>query len=76
MYRMRNEEKEMGKVKSWAMDLEEQFFDAASDIVLECENYKQFIEVMKTQMDLVVHMDKSDVEYILSDIWYEYTSWN
>ena len=64
----------MGKVKAWAMDLEEQFFDAAGDIVMECDNYTQFIEVMKSQMDLVVHMKKADVENILSDIWYEYTS--
>lgn len=62
----------MGKVKAWAMDLEEQFFEAAGDVVIECENYKQFIEVMTPQMDMVVHMDKSDVDNILSDIWYEY----
>ena len=62
----------MGKVKAWAMDLEEQFFEAAGDVTIECENYQQFIEVMTPQMDMVVHMDKSDVYSILSDIWYEY----
>ena len=71
MYKMK-EEKEMGKVKAWAMDCEEMFWDGAQDVVIECENYEQFVEVMKPQLDLVVHLDKQEIDFGLSDIWGEY----
>ena len=35
----------MGAVKSFAMDMEEQFFGAAQDIVHECAEYEKFSQI-------------------------------
>ena len=65
----------MGKVKAMCMDNEEMFFEAASDVILECESFQEWVDLMKPQMDLVVHMDKDDVFNSLSEIWNEYWSY-
>jgi len=65
----------MGKVKAWAMDLEDQFFEAASDVILECDSFEEWFDLMKPQMNLVVHMDKEDVFNALTEIWNECLSY-
>ena len=65
----------MGKVKSMAMDMEDMFFDAAAEVVLECEDFEQFYNLMRPQLDLVKHMDIVEVVNILNGIWNEYWSY-
>ena len=64
----------MGKVKAMAMDMEEMFFDAAGDVIHECDHFSEFVDVMKPQMDLVSHMSPQDVDCILSEMWNEFWS--
>ena len=65
----------MGQVKAMAMDLEDQFFDAAAEVVMECECYEEFFELMKRQIDMVAHMDITEVDSALTEIWNEYWSY-
>lgn len=65
----------MGKVKGMAMDMEDMFFDAAAEVVLECEDFEQFYNLMRPQLDLVKHMDIVEVVNILNGIWNEYWSY-
>lgn len=59
----------MGKMKALAMDMEEMFFEAANDVVLECESFEDFYDLMRPQLDLVKHMDIQEVVNILNGIW-------
>ena len=64
----------MGKVKAMAMDMEEMFFEGAQDVIIECESFMEFLEVMKPQLDLVAHMDRLQVDCILAEMWNEFWS--
>ena len=52
----------MGKVKAWAMDLEEEFYDAVSATIGGCECLDELFEVMRPKMHLVSHKDKTEVD--------------
>lgn len=64
----------MGKVKAMAMDMEDMFFDGAADVVHECEDFEQFYDLMRPQLDLVKHMDIVEVVNILNGIWNDFWS--
>lgn len=64
----------MGKVKAVAMDMEDMFFDAAADVVHECEDFEQFYDLMRPQLDLVKHMDVHEIVNILNGIWNDFWS--
>ena len=64
----------MGKVKAWAMDLEEEFYDAVSAKIGGCECLDELFEVMRPKMHLVSHKDKTEVDCILQEMWYEFWS--
>lgn len=59
-------------MSNYVMSLEEQFFDAAQDVVHECTDFEQFYDLMRSQLDLVKHMDIQEVVNILNGIWSEY----
>lgn len=56
-------------MSNYIMDLEEQFFEAASDVAHECETFDIFCDLMMKQRDLVVHMDMDEVVDILGEIY-------
>ena len=63
----------MAKVKSWMMDLEEQFYDKAAKIIMDCETES---EAEKQCEDLrskdYNFMDQDDVAGQVSDFWIDY----
>ena len=59
----------MAKVKSMAMDMEDMFFDAAGEVVFECDDFEQFYDLMRPQLDLVKHMAIQEVVNILAGIF-------
>jgi hypothetical protein len=58
-------------MSSYVMDCEDQFFNAAADVKIECDNVDKFKEIMYTQISLVSHMLKHEVDAILEEIWNE-----
>tara|TARA_B100001113_G_C21094868_1_gene616088 strand:+ start:341 stop:550 length:210 start_codon:yes stop_codon:yes gene_type:complete len=56
-------------MSSMILDNEEMFFDGANDVIIECDTFEEFLEMMKPQMDLVVHLD--DVEERLSAMYHD-----
>ena len=62
-------------MSNYVMSLEDQFFDAAAEVVMECEDFEQFYDLMRPQLDLVKHMDVHETVNILNGIWNEYWSY-
>ena len=62
-------------MSNYVMSLEDQFFEAAAEVVMECENFEQFRDVMKPQFDLVKHMSVREIVDTLTEIWNEYWSY-
>ena len=61
----------MGAVKSWIMDLEEQFEEKAFFKAGECESFAEFVDSMSAHRALVVHLEEQEVVEILHYIWTE-----
>ena len=61
----------MGKVKSWIMDLEDEFIDKCGKIALESESYMEYCERAVLHDDLVKHMDEYEVSSLMEHAWNE-----
>ena len=61
----------MGKVKAWAMDLEEQFIDKCGDIAKDSECYEEYCQRAVLNDNMVVHLDEQEVADLISDVWSE-----
>ena len=64
----------MGKVKAWAMQLEENFWDKANTIIGGCEHFGEFVEGMKPYRDWLGTHDKNEYAERLVDAWHDYWS--
>ena len=65
----------MGKVKSWLMDLEDEFYDRAAKVVEDSETIS---EALKRVEFIRKHeynwMDEDDVSGMVEDFWSDYWS--
>ena len=57
-------------MSNFVLDQEEMFYNAADDVKLECDNIEVFINVMRSQCDLVKHLEWSEVVDVLKEIWH------
>jgi len=64
----------MGKVKAWAMELEEEFLDTASNTVGECESFDEFVGKMQPHFNKLKHMSTSEIHDLVGEAWGEYWS--
>ena len=64
----------MGKMKAWAMDLEEEFMDKVSEVIGECETYDEFTGRMEKHLAKLKHLDLSEKHDMLGEAWSEYWS--
>ncbi len=63
----------MAKVKSLMMDLEEQFYDEAAKIIMDCETESEAEERCETlRSEKYNFMDIDDVAGQVSDFWIDY----
>ena len=63
----------MAKVKSWMMDLEEQFYDEAAKIIMDCETESEAEKRCETlRSEKYNFMDIDDVAGQVSDFWFDY----
>lgn len=56
-------------MSSYVMDCEEQFYEGAEDVKIECDNIEDFMSIMSSQLDLVKHLELSEVTEVLKEIW-------
>ena len=63
--------KSMGKMKAWAMDLEEQFIDKCEEIAKDSESFREYCERAVLNDNMVVHLDEQEIADIMSDVWSE-----
>ena len=56
-------------MSSYVMDSEEQFYEAAGNVKLECTSFQEFHNVMLSQWDLVKHLEQEEVLVVLDEIW-------
>jgi|TARA_B110000438_G_scaffold18186_1_gene16905 hypothetical protein len=62
----------MSKVKDWAMDLEEQFWSDAEDIMKESESFNEALATIREKLTYPPLIDDNDeVEEQLSEQWNE-----
>lgn len=62
----------MSKVKNWAMDLEEQFWSDAEDIMKESESFGEALGTIREKLTYPpLHEDNDEIEEILSEQWNE-----
>lgn len=64
----------MGKVKSWAMDLEEDFIDTCAKLIEDGMRFDDYCQLAITHMDTVDHLSDKVIADIIRDVWYEVTS--
>ena len=64
----------MGKVKAWAMQLEEDFWYIANSKIGNCEYFGEFMQEMEQHRDFLgLHNDKEYAE-MLREAWDNYWS--
>lgn len=64
----------MGKVKSWVMDCEEQFYDIVADAVKQAEHVTEAYTVANANKDLVVHWGPGEIEECVDEMWHDFWS--
>lgn len=60
----------MGAMKNFAMDMEEEFFGGAQDIVHEFWSYKEFVTKMMEYRDQVSHLSDQYIMECLAEMYY------
>ena len=62
----------MSKVKNWLMDLEEQFWSDAEDIMKESESFGEALGTIREKLTYPpLQEDNDEIEEILSEQWNE-----
>ena len=59
----------MGRVKQWALELEEQFMDKMLEVADRSETYLSFTSEMEGHMDMVSHLGLSDIHDMMAETW-------
>ena len=64
----------MGKMKSYMMDLEEQFIQDVSDRIGECEMIEELLEklVQDNCFDNVAHLSSAEQDEWVDELWNEF----
>ena len=64
----------MGQMKRLAMQLEDQFYEIASEYMYIAETWAEYRDHMRNQRELIVHLNYEEVEDELKDSWNDYQS--
>ena len=68
----KQKEGNMSKTKNWLMDLEEQFWSDAEDIMKESESFGEALGTIREKLTYPpLHEDNDEIEEILSEQWNE-----
>lgn len=60
----------MSKTKSWLMDMEEEFYAIANNIVGECEAFNEFVVRMKPHYPkMYAFYNEMEIEEHLAEAW-------
>jgi len=62
----------MGQMKRLAMQLEDQFYELASEYMYIAETWAEYRDHMRNQKELIVHLDYEEVEGDLKMWWNDY----
>jgi len=62
----------MGQMKRLAMQLEDQFYEIASEYMYIAETWAEYRDHMRNQKELIVHLDYEEVEGDLKMWWNDY----
>lgn len=63
----------MGRMKDYAMQLEEEFWDMAGENVSEFETQREYVNwLMANHFDKIMHLEEEDVMHELNEYWNEY----
>ena len=63
----------MGKVKAWAMDNEDKWFDIANSIIGGCETIAEFIIAMEPYSDLMAHFTSEELNELQRTLTWQAT---
>ena len=63
----------MGKVKAWAMDLEQMFIDLCFACIEEGMNFDDYFKQAVIHTSYVDHLSDEEIADLIRDIWYEAT---
>jgi hypothetical protein len=66
--------KNMGKVKAWAMQLEEDFWYLANSKIGNCEFFGEFMQEMEQHRDFLGLRDDREYADMLREAWDNYWS--
>lgn len=61
----------MGRMKQMALELEEQFMEKMLEVADRSETYFSFTSEMEGYMDMVSHLNLSDVHDMMAETWGE-----
>jgi|TARA_E500000178_G_scaffold262673_1_gene259719 predicted dinucleotide-utilizing enzyme len=61
----------MGRMKQMALELEEQFMEKMLEVADRSETYLSFTSEMEGHMDMVSHLNLSDVHDMMAETWGE-----
>jgi len=64
----------MGKVKAWAMQLEEDFWHLANSKIGNCEFFGEFMQEMEQHRDFLGLRDNQEYADMLREAWDNYWS--
>ena len=62
----------MGQMKRLAMQLEDQFYEIASEYMYIAETWAEYRDHMRNQKELIVHLNYEEVEGDLKMWWNDY----
>ena len=62
----------MGQMKRLAMQLEDQFYEIAQEYMYIAETWAEYRDHMRSQSELVVHLNYEEVESELKVSWNDY----
>lgn len=62
----------MGQMKRLAMQLEDQFYEIASEYMYIAETWAEYRDHMRNQRELIVHLNYEEVEGDLKMWWNDY----
>lgn len=63
----------MGRMKDYAMELEDQFWEIAGEQVSEHETFLAYVDyLMANHYENIMHLEEEDVMHELNEYWGEY----
>jgi len=63
----------MGRMKDYAMQLEDEFWDMAGENVSEFDTFDLYVEhMMANHYENIMHLEEEDIMHELNEFWNEY----